>query len=298
MAGEPLALGDLIVGSMPTAGQGVRAEVEPFVRPRVWRLSRDVLHDRQPWSGRGDVRDRRRHGFAASGVVPAQMVPGRQSTWRVASGVIGARALPPGRYIARAQITRDGKTVGVLLVRSSSSGCGRPRRKVADAAAVNRVCLVAAEIRSRARRAQARDPRADPRPGGEAFAETLKDAMVAARAGRYGAGALEALSAGDQTVACILARPRLLCQRAARSGGDATADSAGPRREFFPAAFYLGACLPRSDAIATRRECGSWRWAASRARRLSTRWSPTRGCATARSVSAIEILKPAYERDQ
>jgi hypothetical protein len=31
MAGEPLALGDLIVGSLPTSGQGLRAEVEPYV---------------------------------------------------------------------------------------------------------------------------------------------------------------------------------------------------------------------------------------------------------------------------
>ena len=33
----------------------------------------------------------------------------------MASGVIAAQALPPGRYVARAQITRDGKAVGVLV---------------------------------------------------------------------------------------------------------------------------------------------------------------------------------------
>jgi VWFA-related protein len=31
MAGEPLAMGDLIIGSLPATGQGIRAEVEPYV---------------------------------------------------------------------------------------------------------------------------------------------------------------------------------------------------------------------------------------------------------------------------
>ncbi len=52
---------------------------------------------------------------------------------------------------------------------------------------------------------------------------TLKDAMVEARAGRYGPAALEALTAGDQTVAAFLRGVDLFAQGAARSGRDAAA---------------------------------------------------------------------------
>jgi hypothetical protein len=45
----------------------------------------------------------------------ASVEPGRQATWRMASGVVPARALPPGRYVTRAKIARNGKAVGVLV---------------------------------------------------------------------------------------------------------------------------------------------------------------------------------------
>ena len=117
MAGEPLAMGDLIVGNLPASGQGLRAEVEPYVvDDRLAAYLELYSNAEATWNGATvtfEIADNQDSPALAS--LPAQLATGRQPTWRVATGVMAAQALPPGRYVARAQITRDGKAVGVLV---------------------------------------------------------------------------------------------------------------------------------------------------------------------------------------
>ncbi|MGH9202686.1 MAG: hypothetical protein ACRD2A_15785, partial [Vicinamibacterales bacterium] len=116
MAGETLAMGDLIVDGVPEPGQGLRAGVEPHV------ASDAVVAHLELYSTSASIFDRSSVVFeiaddadsAALTTSPAQMVTGVQPAWRVATGAIGVRALPPGRYVARAKITREDKTVGIL----------------------------------------------------------------------------------------------------------------------------------------------------------------------------------------
>ncbi len=81
--------------------------------------------------------------------LPVSMTPGRQPTWRVASGVINAKMLPPGRYVARAKIARDGKPWVCSRGRSCSSTPvpAAPAGSVAAAAAAVLVRVVVAEVR-------------------------------------------------------------------------------------------------------------------------------------------------------
>src|SRR4029434_8229048 len=101
----------------PGAGQGVRAEVEPFV------TGDGVAAYLELYSNAASTWERATVTFEiadnqdspALATLEAQLVPGRQPTWRTASGIVAARALPPGHYVARAQIAQAGKSVGVLL---------------------------------------------------------------------------------------------------------------------------------------------------------------------------------------
>ena len=81
----------------------------------------------------------------------------------------------------------------------------------------------------------------------------LKDALVEARAGRYGAAAIEALGAGDQTAATFLKGVDLYAKGQLDQAVIQLALAAGPRRDFFPAAFFLGASLRLGRARSRRR---------------------------------------------
>jgi tetratricopeptide (TPR) repeat protein len=124
----------------------------------------------------------------------------------------------------------------------------------------------------------------------------LKEAVTEARAGRYGAAALEALAAGDQQVAAFLRGVDLFIKGQLDQAAAQLQIAAGPRREFFPAAFYLGAVF--ASAGRDRDAAGTWQLA------LGTEPRPPIVYAMAADArirdgapeAAIDILKPAYER--
>jgi TolA-binding protein len=168
------------------------------------------------------------------------MIPGRQPTWRVAAGVINAKMLPPGRYVARAKIARDGKQVGVLSrpFVFEHAGAAPQAGSVAVAAAAvsfasslpkfdSAVILDTAVLGAMLDMIEKRSP-------------GLKEALTEARAGRYGPAALEAFSSGDQAVAAFLRGIDLYKKGQLDLAATQLQIAAGPRREFFPAAFYLG----------------------------------------------------------
>jgi Flp pilus assembly protein TadD len=299
MAGEPLALGDLIVGSLPSSGQGLRAEVEPYVLDdRLAAYIELYSNTESTWSNAKvtfEIADNQDAPALAS--LPAQLAPGKQPTWRTASGILPAQALPPGRYVARAQITRDGKAVGVLVrpfVLERAAGA----RTVAPAAVTAASLSFASSLpKFDAANAMKGELLTQMLDMVEKRSATLKDAMVEARAGRYGPAALEALTTGDQATAAFLRGLDLFGKGQLDQAATQLQLAAGPRRDFFPAAFYLGAIY--ASVGRDRDAAGVWQMALGTEPRPAVVYLMVADARLrdGQPGSAIEILKPAYERD-
>ncbi|HLG60186.1 MAG TPA: VWA domain-containing protein [Vicinamibacterales bacterium] len=299
MAGEPLAMGDLIVGNAPSPGQGVRAEVEPHVvNDRLAAYLELYSTSITTWDRATvtfEIADNPDSPALMS--LPAQLAEGRQPTWRVATGIVAAQALPPGRYVARAQIAREGKNVGVLtrpfvLERAAGSRIVAPA--AVAAASVSFASSLPKFDAAGALRGELLNPMLDIV---EKRSPGLKAAIVEARAGRYGAAALEALTAGDQTVATFLRGIDLFAKGQLDQAATQLQLSAGPRREFFPAAFYLGACF--ASVGRDRDAAGVWQMALGTEPRPVTVYTMVADARLrdGQPASAIDVLKPAYDRD-
>ena len=98
MAGEPFALGDLVVGPVPPQGKGVAIQVEPYVATDGVAAYLELYSTTEAtWKGTTVVFE-----IADSEDAPAltsldaSVEPGRQATWRVASGVVRGPGAPPG----------------------------------------------------------------------------------------------------------------------------------------------------------------------------------------------------------
>jgi len=215
----------------------------------------------------------------------------------VATGIVAAQALPPGRYVARAQIAREGKMVGVLarpfvLERTAVA------RTVAPAAVAAASMSFASSLpkfdSAVALRSDLLHPMLDL---AEKRSPGLKAAMVEARAGRYGAAALEALTEGDQTAAAFLRGVDLFAKGQLDQAATQLQLAAGPRREFFPAAFYLGACF--AAAGRDRDAAGVWQMALGTDPRPASVYTMVADARLrdGQPGSAIDVLKPAYERE-
>lgn len=297
---EEFAMGDLVVGNFPEGGERLRAAVEPRVTADNLAMYLELYsNSAATWEQSAVAFDIAEDDHSAAlTTLPAQMAPGGQPTWRVASGVLRARMLPPGRYVARAQISRQGKVVGLLarpfVIEPLGEATGFvPAAAVSAAAATfaqslpkfQREVLLAREVLSpMLDLLQTRSP-------------SIGDAMTEARAGRYGPAALEALTAGDQTAAAFLRGVDLYAKGQLEQAATQLTLAAGPRRDFFPAAFYLGAVF--AAAGRDRDAAGVWQLA------LGTETRPTPVyllVADARlrdgqPASAIDILTPLFARD-
>ncbi len=299
MAGEPLAMGDLIIGSLPATGQGIRAEVEPYVLDdRLAAYIELYSNAESTWSNAKvtfEIADNQDAPALAS--LPVQLVPGKQPTWRVASGILPAQALPPGRYVARAQITRDGTAVGVLVRPFVLERAAGARTVAPGAVAAASLSFASSLPKFDAAGATKGELLTQMLDMVEKRSATLKDAMVEARAGRYGTAALEALTAGDQSVAAFLRGLDLFGKGQLDQAATQLQLAAGPRRDFFPAAFYLGAIY--ASVGRDRDAAGVWQMALGAEPRPAVVYTMVADARLrdGQPGSAIEILKPAYERD-
>jgi VWFA-related protein len=299
MSGETLAIGDLIVGNAPTSGTPLRAEVEPYViNDRLAAYLELYSTSDATWETATVTLEIADNADApALTTVRAQLAPGRQPTWRVASGIVGAQALPPGRYVARAQITRDGKPVGVLtrpFILERAAGA----RVVAPAVvAAGSVAFASSLPKFDSAAVLRSDVLSQMFDLVEKRSPTLKDAMVEARAGRYGPAALEALTAGDQTAASFLRGVELFSKGQLDQAATQLQLAAGPRREFFPAAFYLGAVF--ASVGRDRDAAGVWQMSLGTEPRPAAVYTMVADARLrdGQPGSAIDILKPAYDRE-
>ncbi|HZI79333.1 MAG TPA: VWA domain-containing protein [Vicinamibacterales bacterium] len=296
MAGETLALGDLIVGPMPEGGKGLRAGVEPHITGEALAAHMELYSTSAATFDKAEVTFdvvEDPDAPALSGIT-ARLTEGAKPTWRTAAGFVPVRALPPGRYVARARITREGKAVGVLTRPFVVDRAAAPTAvSYAERAAAAKA--FAATLPKFDREAMlARDLLAPMLDAVEKRSPTLKDAMVEARAGRYGAAALEALGAGDQTAASFLRGVDFYAKGQLDQAATQLAIAAGPRREFFPAAFFLGASY--ASAGRDRDAAGVWQMSMGSEPRPPAFYGMVADARLRDGIpdAAIDILKPAY----
>jgi len=298
LAGEEFAAGDLIVGNAPPAGEGLRAAVEPHVTSDALAMFVELYSTADSTWDRADVTFEVAddQDSPALATLTGRMAPGRQATWRAASGVLGAMALPAGRYVARAKITRDGKRVALLtrpFVLERDEGARTVAPTAIAAAAVSFAGSLPKFDRDAVLTTEVVGAMLDL---AEKRAPALKDVIAEARTGRYGPAALDALAEGDQTIAAFLRGLDFYAKGELDQAATQLDLASGPRREFFPAAFYLGAAFAQIGR--DREAAGIWQLA------LSNEAPPPEiypMIADARMrdgqpASAIDILEPAYER--
>jgi VWFA-related protein len=297
LRGEELAVSDLVVGNPPTgAGEGLRMAVEPHLSADTLgafiELYTNAPATLETVSTTFEIAEDP-DAPALARLRGTIRTAGDGST-RIAQGFIPTGALPPGRYVARVEVTRDGKR---LTVMSRPLGLERPLTAVAGATVVSPALFIPSAITTFDRAAVLRPELVSPMLDiVERRSPALKEAMVEARAGRYGAAAIEALTAGDQEAAAFLRGFDLFTKDQLDQAAAQLQIAAGPRRQFFPAAFYLGAVF--ATAGRDRDAAGTWQLA------LGTEPRPTIAYAMAADArirdgapdAAIDILKPVFDR--
>ena len=287
--GEEFALGDLLIGDFPTTGEPtVRPGVEPRVREQLaayFELYSTSAATFDNTKVNIEIADEQDGPALTTG--PARMVGGADPTSRTAQAVVSAIVLPPGRYFARARIERDGKTAGVLL-----------RPFILDAPAPNApmpVFALATMPQFNPSSVMSKDVVSAMLDSADKGAPALKGAMTEARAGRYAAAALEALTAGDQTLAAFFKGLDWYSKGQIGQAAIQLQLASGPRREFFPAAFYLGAALAAGGK--DRDAAGVWQLAIGnqpRPRLAYVLFADAR-LRDGQPTSVIDVLKPMYE---
>jgi hypothetical protein len=292
LAGEQFAFGDLFVGNMPESGARVKPGVEPHVDNGAIAAVIELYSTTPAALGKAQITfeiasNQDGPPLASS---PATVVGDEQAPRRVAQAAVDAAVLPPGNYVARAKIAYDGKPAGVLIrpfvlgtLRAGAIVNTGPIKlsEIArfERSAVLAPALVTGLLDSIATRGPA-----------------VQDALTEARAGRYGAAALEALTAGDQTVAQFMRGLDFYTKGQLQQAAVQLDLAAGPRRDFFPASFFLGAAF--AEAGRDRDAAGVWQ--------LALGSEPRPGAAYALLADArfrdgqpqavVDVLKPAYDR--
>ena len=299
LAGEEFASGDLIVGNVPAPGDGLRASVEPHVTADALAMYVELYSTADAtWKGADvtfEVADD--DNSPALATLQGRLAPGRQPSWRTVSGILPASALPAARYVARAQVRRDGKLVGLLVrpfVLERAPGARTVAPIAVAAAAVSFASTLPKFDRATVLSREVVGAMLDMV---EQRAPSLKDVMAEARAGRYGPAALEALSEGDQTTAAFLRGLDLFTKGQLDQAATQLDIASGPRRDFFPAAFYLGAAF--ADVGRDREAAGIWQLALGNEARPAPIY-PMLADARMRDgqpASAIDVLRPAYDRN-
>jgi hypothetical protein len=291
MAGEEFTYADLVVNHAATAAAGLRPDVEPHVDAdgvaaymELYAASEETFKN---VSVNFEIADD--DSAPALLTIPVELKPGAQPTWRVAQGFVGAEPLPSGRYFARARVMRGDKLAGMLvrpfILEPAPASKGGPivipaamaRVAAFDRSAVLQPALVNGLLDTIGARST-----------------SLKSAMTEARAGRYGPAALEALTVGDQQAAAFLKGLDLYAKGQIDQAATQLNIAAGPRREFFPAAFLLGACFAAGGK--DRDAAGIWQMALGSEQRPPIAYTLLADARMrdGQADAVVNILKPAY----
>ncbi|MBI3049102.1 MAG: VWA domain-containing protein [Acidobacteria bacterium] len=288
--GEEFALGDLLIGDAGSDGNGrIRPGVEPRVGGNVgaflelYSTNPGVLDATKVNLEIADDQD-----SPALLEVPAQLVAGAGPSQRVGQGVVSAALLPPGRYVARARVLRGGKVAGLLarpfILNAPADGAVPVPFLRGAVAQFNRAATLQPElVRGMLDAVEKRSP-------------ALKGPLAEARAGRYGPAALEALTAGDEVAAAFFKGLEWYAKGQLNEAATQLHLAAGPRREFFPAAFYLGAVF--AAAGRDRDAAGVWQMAIGKEPRppIAYLLLADARLRDGQPDSVVDVLKPAHEQ--
>jgi Flp pilus assembly protein TadD len=287
MAGETLATGDLVLGNFPKPGEKLTPAVEPHVSTDALAAYVELYSTSASTYDGATVTFEVAEDADAPALVKtdARVGNGTQETWRVADAAVNMQSLPAGRYVARARVVRGG-TTATLLSRPFVLDRTAPLRTSFapiippfDRDAVLNATFLSSMLDS----VEKRSPE-------------LKSAIASARSGRYGPAALDALSSGDQAAAAFLKGLDLFSKGQLNEAATQLQAAAGPRREFFPAAFYLGACF--AAAGRDRDAAGVWQIALGNEPRPAMVYTMAADARfrDGQIDSAIEILKAGHTR--
>jgi len=292
LGGEEFALGDLLIGD---AGTGAEPRIRPGVEPRVQDNLGAFL---ELYSTSPGLLDKSKVEFEIADdqdgpaliTGPAQVAAGAQPTQRTVQGVLSASLLPPGRYMARARITRDGNVAGVLVrpfildgQGVTAAGAASPFMRGSVAKFDSRIAMTPQVVRTLLDSVEKRFP-------------DMKGPLEEARAGRYGTAAVEALVGGDQAAAAFFKGLDWYSKGQLNQAVTQLELAAGPRRDFFAAAFYLGATF--AAAGRDRDAAGVWQMAIGNEARPQLAYTLLADARLrdGQPASVIDVLKPAYER--
>jgi tetratricopeptide (TPR) repeat protein len=200
--------------------------------------------------------------------------------------VISPSMLPPGRYVARARIMRGTTIAGVLarpFIVETNGPAASPFMRGNISRFDAKATLQRELLNSMLDGVLKRSPE-------------LKGPVADAKAGRYGAAALDALVAGDQIAAAFFKGLEWFTKGQLQEAATQLALAAGPRREFFPAAFYLGAVY--AAAGRDQEAAGVWQLALGNEPRPSIAYIVLADARLrqGQADSVIDVLKTANAR--
>ncbi|MBI2828036.1 MAG: VWA domain-containing protein [Acidobacteria bacterium] len=292
LGGEEFALGDLLVGD---AGTDASPRIRPGVEPRVRGNLGAFFELYATSSGAFDtskvsleIADDQDAPALLAG--PAEMIAGAQPTQRIVRGVLSVALLPAGRYVARARILRAGNVAGVLV-----------RPFILDAPAATAAAAASPFIRGAVAKFDPRAAMTSQVVGSlldsvEKRFPAVKGPLVEARAGRYGIAAIEALTAGEQAAAAFFKGLDWYSKGQLGRAAMQLEVAAGPRRDFFAAAFYLGATF--AAAGRDRDAAGVWQMAIGNEPRPQLAYTLLADARLrdGQPTAVVDVLEPAYER--
>jgi VWFA-related protein len=242
MNADTLTVGDLLVGqaaaNTPNGQLAAVMEVyQPSLATQSLQATLDIVQDE---NGRALL------------TMPLQVDPGKTPEIGVLQGVINTSALPPGRYLARATVRQSGKAQGHIV---RPFRVVVPTRAINDAAPATPAALPAAVLSAllAGLPAVAASELVTPQvltavlDAAEKARPAAKTAYAAARSGKLGPAALDALTSGDQAVAAFLRGVDFFAQGQNDRALQQLQVSMQQAPGFAPTRLYLGATLSQGN---------------------------------------------------
>jgi tetratricopeptide (TPR) repeat protein len=255
MTAGGLSVGDLLLGQMPADNKTpVAPSVEPSVaNGQLATLMEVYSADLQALKGvQAHLEIAASESARPLTRTPMSVGSGGSPEVGVLQTTVSTAALPPGRYIARAVVTENGKprghivrpfrvvappatAAGATLSTPSSLPAELAAALVANLPAVDRRELLTPDVLSAAFDAAERA-----RPGAKA-------AFAAAKSGKLGPAALEALGAGDQPAAAFIRGVEFFSQGNLERALQQLQIAMQQAPTLAPVRLYLGAALAQSN---------------------------------------------------
>jgi VWFA-related protein len=256
--GSALAVGDLLLGSMPGGDGSIAPAVEPFLaaEPMAALLEAYVPAGTPPTALTGSLDVVREEGDKPIMSLPMRAVQGRGDDIVALQAMVSTGALPPGRYLARATLREGGAARGHLVRPFRvAPGAAAPASGAAEAAVATAAGVPPEFAETLVAGLSPFDQKAllglPVLNAAYALAEgrgaAAKAAVAEARKGALGAAAMTALEGGDQVSAAFLKGIELLQQGQSSRAAVQFQTAMQQAPQFAPARLYLGITLAAAE---------------------------------------------------